>query len=210
MAQSLINVGTVADDNTGDTLRLAFQKVNSNETELFTRVSPVNLVLVALGTSTASSQEPTALDDPIQIEYGAGFGTPSSPIELLSDGTVIFHDDFNGFVTFQIQFGRSGSCGTSKLFFRSLVDLDDGNGFSIQAGASLYSTAINSGVNIPESLTLALVATAGFRFKQELIRDGSGANDGGIFRVDPNTSTIDPPITPAPSATILFFKSLAG
>lgn len=35
MAQQLINVGTVANDRTGDTWRAAFQKVNSNETELF-------------------------------------------------------------------------------------------------------------------------------------------------------------------------------
>lgn len=35
-AQQTINVGTVADDGTGDTLRSAFQKANSNFTELYT------------------------------------------------------------------------------------------------------------------------------------------------------------------------------
>lgn len=35
MVQQLINIGTVADDGTGDTFRAAFDKVNDNETELF-------------------------------------------------------------------------------------------------------------------------------------------------------------------------------
>lgn len=39
MAQQLINVGTVANDGTGDTLRVAFQKMNGNETDLYGRIS---------------------------------------------------------------------------------------------------------------------------------------------------------------------------
>ena len=35
MTQQTINVGTAANDRTGDTLRLAFQKVNANFTELY-------------------------------------------------------------------------------------------------------------------------------------------------------------------------------
>ena len=35
MTQQTINVGTAANDRTGDTLRAAFQKVNANFTELY-------------------------------------------------------------------------------------------------------------------------------------------------------------------------------
>lgn len=211
MAQVPINIGTAPDDGTGDTLRAAFQKVNTNETELFTRVVPVDLALVAIGESLDASQEPDGVDNPLQIKFGAGFGTGASPIQLLSDGTTIFNEAFNGFVTFQFQFGRTGSGGTSKLFFRTLADLNDGGGFSVQAGASVFSTATSSGVNYPESLTLAIVAEAGYKLKQELIRDGEGANDGGFFRAVAKTGTgITPPINPAPSASILFFKSVTA
>jgi hypothetical protein len=36
MAQELINIGTVANDGEGDPLRVAFQKINNNFTQLFT------------------------------------------------------------------------------------------------------------------------------------------------------------------------------
>jgi hypothetical protein len=38
MAQQTINVGTAANDGTGDSLRAAFQKTNANTTELYTTV----------------------------------------------------------------------------------------------------------------------------------------------------------------------------
>jgi len=39
MAKQTINVGTTANDNTGDTLRVSFTKVNANFTELYTNVA---------------------------------------------------------------------------------------------------------------------------------------------------------------------------
>ena len=36
MAKQVINVGTTANDKKGDSLRAAFQKVNTNFTELYT------------------------------------------------------------------------------------------------------------------------------------------------------------------------------
>lgn len=47
MAQQLIDVGTVANDRTGDTWRAAFQKVNANETELFASVTAIGLQFIA-------------------------------------------------------------------------------------------------------------------------------------------------------------------
>ena len=38
MSQQTINIGTVANDGTGDSLRNAFDKCNDNFTELYTRV----------------------------------------------------------------------------------------------------------------------------------------------------------------------------
>jgi hypothetical protein len=47
MAQQLINVGSAANDRTGDTWRDAFIKVNANETELFTAVNAQSLVYIS-------------------------------------------------------------------------------------------------------------------------------------------------------------------
>lgn len=47
MAKQSINVGSSANDRSGDSLRLAFQKVNANFTELYTALgldtAPLNL-----------------------------------------------------------------------------------------------------------------------------------------------------------------------
>lgn len=42
MAKQTINVGTIANDSTGDTLRVAFTKVNTNFTELYTNTSTLS------------------------------------------------------------------------------------------------------------------------------------------------------------------------
>jgi len=39
MAQQSINIGTVANDGTGDSLRVAFDKSNDNFTELYNRIA---------------------------------------------------------------------------------------------------------------------------------------------------------------------------
>lgn len=41
MAQQTINVGTSPNDGTGDPLRVAFQKINANFTELYSLVSAI-------------------------------------------------------------------------------------------------------------------------------------------------------------------------
>ena len=45
MANSIINIGTLANDGTGDDLREAFIKVNNNFSELYAR-SPESLSLI--------------------------------------------------------------------------------------------------------------------------------------------------------------------
>jgi len=47
MAKQVINVGTVADDRTGDTWRSAMQKSNSNFTELFDFDASLGFVFIA-------------------------------------------------------------------------------------------------------------------------------------------------------------------
>ena len=167
---------------------------------------PVGLQLVARAVSDATAQEPSATNTPEQVSYGAGFGGPTSPIEILADGTQIFHEDFLGYVVYQFQFGRAGSGGVAELIFRSVADINDGNGFSVQAGDGVHASLPNAGTNIPASFTLPLVAQAGFKLKQEVIRDGSGANEGGFYGYTPSASAIVPAVGISPAATILFFK----
>lgn len=51
MTRQAINVGTTAGDGTGDKVRAAFQKVNANETELYTRVGALETSARAFATA---------------------------------------------------------------------------------------------------------------------------------------------------------------
>jgi hypothetical protein len=62
MAQEIINLGTVADDGTGDNLRVGGQKINDNFTELYGKRSGV-FDYSDLGTTSS----------PISVTGGAGF-----------------------------------------------------------------------------------------------------------------------------------------
>jgi hypothetical protein len=52
MAQQIINIGAIANDNTGDTLRGAGQKLNDNFTELYTDISALNSATAYVPTLT--------------------------------------------------------------------------------------------------------------------------------------------------------------
>ena len=63
MAKLNINIGSSANDKTGDPLRTAFSKVNANFTELYT----------ALGTVPNSTKTSTATGTAGQISYDASY-----------------------------------------------------------------------------------------------------------------------------------------
>ena len=63
MAKQTINIGTTANDKTGDPLRTAFTKVNANFTELYT----------ALGTVPNGTKTATATGTAGQISYDASY-----------------------------------------------------------------------------------------------------------------------------------------
>ena len=64
MTQQLINVGTVAGDNTGDPGRTAFQKVNANFTEIYTSMLPAGASYADKFTATAGQTAFTLSGNP--------------------------------------------------------------------------------------------------------------------------------------------------
>jgi hypothetical protein len=103
MAKQSINVGTTANDKKGDSLRAAFQKVNSNFTELYTALglndTTLNLGAFTFTGSTMSTDDSTniVIDKPITVNgeivvdgdivpktnLGASLGTPTRQFKSL-------------------------------------------------------------------------------------------------------------------------------
>lgn len=98
MAQQIIDIGTVADDGTGDTFRDAFDKVNDNDTEIYSKAVMDNTIVI-----NTASDFPTAVAGVITLvdltTYKIGNADVNiSPNRLVIDAgdTVIIKAE-NGF-----------------------------------------------------------------------------------------------------------------
>ena len=130
MAQELINLGALADDGTGDTIRLAGIKINNNFTELFATSSVESHINVIQNNIT------TDLSNADIVLKPAGTGTVVFPGVTIDDNNIKAtrtNDD--------IKFIASGS-GSVVI---------DGLGFS---GTSITATD-SSSVNINENLNIS-------------------------------------------------------
>jgi hypothetical protein len=154
---------------------------NSNITKNFTVGSLADFLFSQFGATLVLSAEstinqvPSELDTPLQVTFGAAQGTGASPVQLLSNGSIVFNQAglylFNGFANFERQ-GSSG--GVTVTLFRALK-----NGIQIlpTKGVELNTT----GVMIPYELTIPFNAEAGDILTWEIMRDSSGVNQGGLY-----------------------------
>jgi hypothetical protein len=130
---------------------------------------------LVLSAESTVNQVPSELDTPLQVTFGAAQGTGASPVQLLSNGSIVFNQAglylFNGFANFERQ-GSSG--GVTVTLFRALK-----NGIQIlpTKGVELNTT----GVMIPYELTIPFNAEAGDILTWEIMRDSSGVNQGGLY-----------------------------
>ncbi len=128
------------------------------------------------GSSTAASQQPSATDTALQIEFGPAQNTDQ--VSLAANGTITINQPGLYVFTFVFTSGRTGTSGTVRLFGRLLVD---GN----QEGASLFNAITNQNDGYQTVLTLSGSLSAGQVITFEIIRDSTGNNNGGLFQQDP-------------------------
>ena len=144
-------------------------------------VNPSNLQVERLldAVSLAASQEPSATDSPIKIEFGAAQYTASDPVMIDAAGKLTINEAGTYRIKISLAYGRTGGAGVSELYFRALID-------GTQAGQSVHAKIGNSDVYIPYSDEAWLTLPAGLEIEYEMLRDSSGNNSGGVFAGNPN------------------------
>lgn len=175
--------------NGDGTTRFAFSSYN----DLVNRPTFVGYQLVLSGFSTAATQNPSAVDTPIQIEFGAGSVTTNCT--LASNGTLTFNVPGDYIITLFLRFGRTAGAGTSITLNRFLINGVQG----------LNSNAVklpDQDSVIPFSTSLNLTATAGMTFQLQIMRDSAGNNNGGLTRILPTLAGWNL----CPSATVVVSK----
>ena len=94
MAQQVINIGSVADDGTGDTGRVAFDKVNDNDTELYAIKAQVKFTAVTTATKVITDAELILGMNIFGVNYaGAATVTLPDPVGIDQDKIIVINDE---------------------------------------------------------------------------------------------------------------------
>jgi len=197
MAITRINVGTIANDSTGDDLRQAFVKVNNNFDELDLRVVPQNEAAnLGAGTGVFYSKEGAVLNfrtliagDNIALTSDGNSITITSPstLSIASDSTALNISGANR--QFGIKGGQNITTEVSATDIRVAIDPTDliaqdtnptlgaalnANTFNINNVGTLNATNITA-----TTITGALTGTVDGISVTEVNRLANGADYGG-------------------------------
>jgi len=130
--------------------------------------------VVISAVSTLSVQEPSSVNTPYQLSFGASQGDVSWDAMIDATGTITFNKAGTYTIHMHAHYGRTGSNGTSILFYRYLIN-------DTQVEASLAAKVDNSEILIPYVTTFNVTVSANDTLKFQILRDSAGDNSGGIY-----------------------------
>jgi len=137
------------------------------------QIAAMTVTRVIDSESTAASQLPSALDAPLQVEFGAE--SLNAEASLSTAGALTINESGTYRIKVSLSLGRSSGTGTAHIFLRALVG-------GVQAGRSVGYQF--SAANVTHSFTdeAWLTLPAGEVITYEIVRDSAGNNDGGLYQ----------------------------
>lgn len=187
--------------NSGEILSIHLGGTSSDDTvltkgEIETLIEaskPPAEAIEIFGESSASTQEPTATDTPLQIEFGTM--QSSSNVTLSADGSVTFTTEGEYHVSTLMHFGRSGGGGEAELFIRKLIN-------GVVSGSVEHVTLDDTSFAFPHGVFQKQHFNQGDVLTYEIMRDSAGNNSGGLFARIPTLAGWNT----APTASITIIK----
>ena len=128
--------------------------------------------------STASTQLPSGLDTPQQIEFGAA--QSNDYVSLSAVGALTINTAGLYRLKVNAEIGRTGGSGTSHIFLRALLN-------GTQAGRSVAYLVSNADDNKSFTDEAWLDLPAGAVITYEIMRDNAGNNSGGLYAASATT-----------------------
>lgn len=145
-----------------------------------------------------TAQNPTLVDTPLQVTFGAAQGSMSDPVMIDAAGAITFNEAGRYAVTFTFSFGRTGGAGTSEVLLRFLTD-------GVES-FSFHTKLDSADITIPIQFVGDTQVTAGSVTTVEIMRDSTGNNSGGLLPFTPALGTWGP----SPSASVYISKTSAA
>lgn len=162
-------------------------------TTAFQYIETANYDLVLSNYSIAAAQNPSAVDTPLQVEFGSV--ATATDATVATDGTITFNTSGKFLLTLFLRFGRTTGAGTAVLLNRLVY-----NGVQFLRTNAIAMT--DSTATHPFSATVLVDASAGDTLKVEIARDSAGINNGGLVRTTPTTLGWHA----SPSASVVIYK----
>jgi len=150
-----------------------------------------------LSAFSSVTQNPSAVDTPLQITFGSAQTT--ADVSISAAGVITFNTSGNYLIDIFLRFGRSTSTGNAIILNRILK-----NGAQILNSNGVILSAATQ--TIPFSAAIPLTMAAGDTMTMEVARDSAGTNDGGLFAVSPTIAGWNI----VPSATVVVNKFVGG
>lgn len=147
-------------------------------TNALTSPEGITIERILDGVSVAASQQPSALDTPLQIEFGPAVNTVSDPVMLSAAGQLTVNRSGTYRIKFSAAVGRTGGAGVSNIYIRVLIN-------GVQAGQSVHTKMSSSDIYIPFSDEAWVYLPSGTTLTYEIVRDSTGNNSGGLFTSSP-------------------------
>lgn len=145
------------------------------EISSYTPLPDIGSELVVTSSSFAD-QVPSALDVPIQIDYGPGASSAEATID--ASGNCTFHIGGTYRIALSITYGRATASGTAVLLVRGLVN-------GVQVVPTIADSFDSANDRFSAQFSNFATFSPGDVLTAELVRDSSGSNDGGLYAIAP-------------------------
>lgn len=154
-----------------DTLVVHTNTLADLQTQIDTKA---NKHLLLMNGVSLVAQAPTALDTPIQVNFGASQTLPK--LTLGADGTITFLVAGQYSVVLNATYGRTSSVGIAIMFGRF-----ERNGVMLGNSIAMKSDASN--MTLPYTQTGIGDFAVGDTLKFKMYRDSAGVNEGGLYPI---------------------------
>lgn len=195
MAQKIINVGTVANDGTGDTIRGAFTNVNANFTEVYSNIS--NLTAVVAGIDLDQDATIQASYNTANAAFAAGnveFAFSNTVYAVVNSVFTVANAAYNnanvGLIAANTWANTVGAAGNNYASILVANNAVGSNAWTNTVAVTTYAWANSKFDTFTNTAIMIATTNAAFNKANTALQNTSGTLGGNITITGTVTSTV--------------------